>query len=296
MKKENTTNAFQAIIPRLNTLSLPNVMTTRLLAAIGEGCSATELKEIIEADPAITVQVLKVSNSAYYGQRSRIQNIERAILMMGVEEIRNICLSICLLAKFNPARNYAESFHPDFFWQHSLLTAIISSKIARGKEWIKAEDAFILGLLHDIGKMVFAVTLPSVFGKITGIAGTSSGSRFHEIENRAGISHTLIGSWIATKWGLPPLIQNVIEFHHDPQAVIEEFKGPVAIINISNAATNCVMPDPVSETPEEEFPSSFALDVMNILPEDFPEIVKKAGEAISDTESMYSVLNQTGQK
>ena len=290
MNNTKINKAFQAIVPKLDSLPLPNVMTSRLLAAIGHGSTAAELREIIETDPAITIQVLKVANSAYYGQRSQIQNIERAILMMGVEEIRNICLSICLLAQFNPADRYAEKFVVDYFWHHSLLTAMTAADLAREKEWIKAEDAFILGLLHDIGKTVFAVALPSVFDKLAGIAGTASGSVFHEVENRAGISHTLIGSWIATRWGLPPLISNIIEFHHVPQEVIEEFAGPVSIINISDATANSVLPDPNCQAEHEEFPSSWALDILNILPEEYPDIVKNAQKAVSDADSMYSLL------
>jgi len=290
MNKEKINKAFQAIVPRLDSLPLPNVMTSRLLAAIGEGSTAAELRAIIEADPAITVQVLKVANSAYYGQRSQIQNIERAILMMGVEEIRNICLSICLIAQFNPASRYAANFDVDYFWHHSLLTAMTAAKLAGEKQWIKAEDAFILGLLHDIGKTVFAVALPSVFDKLSSMAGTSSGSIFHEVENRAGLSHTLIGSWVATRWGLPALIKNIIEFHHNPQEVTEDFAGPVSIINISNAATNTVLSDPLSEKKQEEFPSAWSLDVLNILPEDYPLILKDTEKAISETESMYTVL------
>ncbi len=288
--KEKINKAFQAIIPRLDSLPLPNVMTSRLLMALGGKCTAEELKEIIEADPAITLQVLKVSNSAYYGQRSRIQNIERAILLMGIEEIRNICLSICLIAKFNPADRHAKSFHMDYFWHHSLLTASTAARLASQKDWIKSEDAFILGLLHDIGKTVFAVALPTVFDKIAGIAGTTSGCAFYEIESRAGLSHTLIGSWIATRWGLPPIIRSVIEYHHDPDEVIDEFAGPVSLIDVANAATNTVLPDPLCAHQQEEFPSAWSLDKLNIMPEDYPEIVKETEDAISDTESIYSVL------
>ena len=290
MHTEKINKAFQAIVPRLDSLPLPNVMTSRLLMAIGEGSSAGELREIIEADPTITVQVLKVANSAYYGQRSQIQNIERAILMMGVEEIRNICLSICLMAQFNPSGKYASSFHVDYFWRHSLLTAMTAAKLAGEKEWIKSEDAFILGLLHDIGKTVFAVALPNVFDKLAGMAGTTTGTAFHEVEIRAGLSHTLIGSWVATRWGLPPLIKNVVEFHHSPQDVVEDFAGPVSIINVSDAAASSVLPDPESEHTPEEFPSAWSLDVLNILPEDYPRLLEETKKAISDTESMYSVL------
>lgn len=291
MKKETKSAIFQAVVPRLNSLPLPNVMTSQLLAAIGKESSATELKKIIEIDPAITIQILKVSNSAYYGQRLNIQNIEKAILLMGVEEIRNICLSICLLTKFNPLHDYAANFDTDFFWRHSLLTAMMSAKLAEGREWIKTEDAFILGLLHDIGKAVSAVSIPSLFDRITGSAGTSSGSRLYAMEKETGITHTLIGSWTATRWNLPLMIREVIEFHHDIQGVIEDFMGPVALINISNAAANSVLPDPLSGEKYEEFPDKRALNILNILPEDYPDIIKETYRTITDTDSVFSLMN-----
>lgn len=286
MAEEKIKNAFQAIVPRLDSMQLPNVMTSRLLAAIETGCSARELKEIIEADPAVAIQVLKVSNSAYFGQRSRIQNIERAILLMGVEEIRNICLTICLLAKFNmSAPRKASNFSTDNFWKHSLLTARISQRLASGKNWIKPEDAFILGLLHDIGKAVFVTALPTVYDKITSRAGCASGIKLYEYEQKIGLGHTLIGTWISTKWGLPPIIGNVIEHHHSPENSIDNYRGAVAIVNVSDAAVTSVMPDLVSGLTENEFPNPASLDALNILPEDLPDIVRDAKEAISDAES-----------
>lgn len=281
---------FQAIIPRLDSFPLPTIMTSQLLAAIGKKSSAAEIKKIIEVDPAVTIQVLKVSNSAYYGQRSNIQNIERAILLMGVEEIRNICLSICLIARFNTLHGYAKNFHTDFFWRHSLLTAMMSAKIAAGKEWIKEEDAFILGLLHDIGKAVSAASIPSVFDAITDNAGTLTGSRLYAVEQKKGITHTLIGSWIATRWNLPPVIRAAIEFHHDTQKAVEEFLRPVALINISNAAADSVLTDPLAGEKNEEFPDETALNVLNLLPEEYPEIIKEARHTTADADSIFSVM------
>ncbi len=292
MEKEPISKALRAIIPRLDEIPLPDTLTTRLLAAIGEGCSAEELKDIIEAEPNVTLQVLKVSNSAYYGQRSRIQNIERAILLMGIEEIRNICLSICLIDKFNPKKKYAKHFDIQDFWLHSLLTAIIASRLAKDKKWLTPEDAFVLGLLHDIGKTVFAVALPDVFDKLAGLAGTHSGTLFHEIEIKAGLSHTLIGSWIATRWGLPPIIASSIEFHHEPEEVIDEFAGHVAIINLSDTTAMNLMYFSGSGKYKEEFPSTWSLDKLNMLSEDYPEFLRASESALAEAESMLAILQK----
>ncbi len=294
MTKKTASNAFQSIIPRLDSLPLPNVMTARLLAAIETGCSARELKEIIKADPAIAVQVLRISNSAYFGQRARIQNIDRAILLLGVDEIRNICLVICLFDKFNRHENgRASNFSKEHFWKHSLLTARISLQMATGKEWIKPEDAFILGLLHDIGKAVLAAALPGVYDELTSETGCASGLKFHAHELQTGIGHTLVGSWISTKWGLPPVIRSVIEHHHCPENSIDDHRGAVSIVNICDAAVNSVMSDPVSGLTGDEFPDPEALDALNLLPEDFPDIARDAKEALCGAESMYEAITQT---
>ena len=292
MKKEEITDAFRAIIPKLDKIPLPDAITARLLAAIGEGCSADELKEIIGSDPAITLQVLKVSNSAYYGQRSQIQNLDRAILLMGIEEIRNICLSLCLIAKFNPAQKYADKFDLEWFWKHSLVTAIIASRIAKGRQWIAREDAFIMGLLHDIGKIIFAVALPRIFDKLASVAGTANGQAFHEIEKKAGLSHTLIGSWIATRWGLPPILKYAIEFHHEPEGAIDDFSGHVALIHISDVIAHSLMPDDSQEEDDIPFPVPEALDKLNINIESWPEMQKNFENTLDDAESMLTVFRK----
>ncbi len=291
MKKEEITNAFRAIIPKLDAMPLPDAVTARLLSAIGEGCSAEELKEIIGSDPAITVQVLKVSNSAYYGQRTQIQNLDRAILLMGVEEIRNICLSLCLIARFNPVQKYAEKFDIEWFWKHSLLTAILASRLARGRQWIAREDAFIMGLLHDIGKIIFAVALPKIFDKFATVAGTATGQAFYEVERKAGLSHTLIGSWIATRWGLPPILKYAIESHHEPENTIDDFSGHVALINISDIMAQTLLPGELVQM-EEPYPATWALDKLNINFENWPDMLKDAESALQDAESMFAIFRK----
>ena len=177
--------------------------------------SAKEIVKIIESDPIMTIKILKVINSSFYGMPKKVTSTQRAVVHLGLNTIKNLALSVAAMGTLNP-KNKAD-FNIDDFLLHSLTTASICRMLAEKLEipHIERSDFFVAGLLHDFGKIVFAEFYPENFklalekSKQQNIALNKTELEF------IGISHAQAGKLLATKWGLADTLINAIEHHHD---------------------------------------------------------------------------------
>lgn len=180
-----------------------------------EAGSQKELESVIHLDQALSAKVLKAANSAYYGMRGEIFTLSRAIMVMGFDQAKSLCLCTLLLhlcSKQAPL----ESSQREKLWKHAFATARIASEIARKRPWISVEKAYVLGLLHDIGRIVLATHFKEHYKAISSIAERKKLPDWY-VELQYGLNHATIGKWIAIKWALPEVFQSVIEFHHTPE-------------------------------------------------------------------------------
>ena len=106
--------------------------------------------EVIRTDPSLTAQVLRLCNSAFMGFRERVTKIEHAIMLVGTERLRTMVLT-CSLVEYVGHRVASEDIQS--FWQHCFLTAALSERLARGVAYLQPEQAYLAGLLHDIGAL-----------------------------------------------------------------------------------------------------------------------------------------------
>jgi len=177
--------------------------------------SAKEIVKIIESDPIMTIKILKVINSSFYGMPKKVTSTQRAVVHLGLNTIKNLALSVAAMGTLNP-KNKAD-FNIDDFLLPSLTTASICRMLAEKLEipHIERSDFFVAGLLHDFGKIVFAEFYPENFklalekSKQQNIALNKTELEF------IGISHAQAGKLLATKWGLADTLINAIEHHHD---------------------------------------------------------------------------------
>jgi HD-like signal output (HDOD) protein len=217
----------------LQTDSLPPIPQTllRLLEVIQkEETSANELQDIILGDQNLAANVLKAANSAYYGYCGKIGTVTRAVVAIGFEQVRNICLCALLMQQFQTDRNVQQQLLK--LWQHSFTTAGLARLIVSSRPWIKTEEGYVMGLLHDLGRMVMMVSFPDDYLQVQKLAKESSVS-LCVAEEEYGMLHTVVGKWLAIKWHLPVVIQRVIEYHHDPLNT-PEFHKEVKLIYLAN--------------------------------------------------------------
>lgn len=137
-----------------NLPTLPQVVG-RISSAIDDPkTSAQYLASIIISDAPLSTKVLKLVNSAYYGFQRKITTITQATVLLGFNSIKNVILTTSVFDFFNHSNTYSHQFNAVKFWEHSLGTAIACKVLSKRLFFGKPEEAYLAGLLHDIGKMV----------------------------------------------------------------------------------------------------------------------------------------------
>jgi HD-like signal output (HDOD) protein len=175
--------------------------------------SAAALEAVILRDQALTAKVLRAANSAYYGHRGQISTISRALVTVGFHEVQRICLCALLMEHFCGAKPDQEI--QQALWKHAFATARLASNVAQKRPWMSQEEAYVAGLLHDLGRMVLFHCFYAQYVHIQDLANTLK-IPFSWAEWQYGITHTQVGKWLAVRWNFPKLIEHVLTFHHIP--------------------------------------------------------------------------------
>ena len=200
--------------------TLPEV-TLRIVDVIEDPTSsARDLHQIIVSDPALSARILKVVNSSFYGMPRRVGSMNRAISLLGLNAVKNIAVAASLGRMFRGASRIP-GLDPRHLWDHSLDTALATCMIARASGSDCAEEAFLAGLLHDIGLMVEFQHDPALFAGMIGTLalepdGTpASDLRALEVE-RFGVEHQDLGAVLCQRWKFPKSLVRATANHHDP--------------------------------------------------------------------------------
>jgi len=177
--------------------------------------SAKDIVRVIECDPVMTVKVLKAINSSFYGLPQKITSVQKAVVYIGMNTIKNIALGVAAMGMLNPTNK--ANFNTSDFLLHSLTTAAISKTLAErlGLSSSQCSDCFVAGLLHDFGKVVFAEFMPDEF-KLALEKSKEQQLPLHQTEPEfIGLSHTQVGKMLAEKWELSDALIDAIAHHHN---------------------------------------------------------------------------------
>ncbi len=200
-------------------------------------CSAEDIGKVISSDPALTVRILKIANSPFYGLSTEVDTVSRAITVLGTVQLRDLILASSACKAFEGIPN--ELISMDDFWYHSIFCAIAARKLANSCMLGRGEALFVAGLLHDVGQLVIFNKRPVDAKKVLLRSKvTHCESALHLIEQEIiGFDHSEVGAALTRQWKLPPILQECVGFHHTPsKATI--FPQEAAIVHIAQAITN----------------------------------------------------------
>ncbi|MDP6957642.1 MAG: response regulator [Planctomycetota bacterium] len=204
----------RGMIRAQSSLALPHAVSKVLQLSTSTKSNAKDFEDPIRSDPVVTSAVLRLANSAFYGKRGGVSRIRDAIVRVGFLSVRNAVLALSVF-KMLPGRDQATSFNRLWFWQHSIATAILARMIADNGRFVDKEDAFLAGLLHDIGKPVLADYAPHDFQTAI-VEAQKEGEHLHIIEKKVfELNHAQAGAILLSKWQLPEKITEAILHHHD---------------------------------------------------------------------------------
>ncbi|MBI4178761.1 HDOD domain-containing protein [bacterium] len=225
------------IISQIDKLpSLPTSVGKVIEVANNPKASPVELSNVIKIDPVLTAKVLKLVNSAYFSLPDQITNLNRAIILLGINTIKNLAISTAVVGQFSKTKH--KRFDIDKYWKHCMAVAVLSKKFAQQLKVDKRflEEYFIAGLLHDIGEVVIIELFPDKLDQM--MNKVDAGAGLEEVEREfLGSTHSEIGAALGRHWKISENLIAVIEEHHDPN-IAGDFAQMVLTVHMANIYCN----------------------------------------------------------
>jgi putative nucleotidyltransferase with HDIG domain len=216
--------------------SLPGA-TTKLVSLIDDpNAAVVEIEEILRMDPGLTANVLKLSNSAYFGFPSKIGSVHKAIILLGAKRLMQLVMTSCVNSVMNKSIP-GYDLPPGEMWRHSIAVSVAAEGLIEELNVPEADEIFTAALLHDVGKLVLGEFVKDDIAKIEKIV--SKDVSFEVAEQAVlGIDHAEIGAKILESWGLPEEIVSAVRWHHDPDAA-DATSTLIDIVHVANVL--CLM-------------------------------------------------------
>ena len=208
---------LQGMITQLESLPCLFSIYTELSEELqSDDASLDGVAQIISQDVAISAKIMQLVNSAFFGVRQTVSSISQAVALLGLEIIAALVLSIKIFDQFE--RDSSEKHSLGLLWEHSLNTSQWARSIAKAEQTSKetADSAIIAGMLHDVGKLLFAINIPQEYEQVLTMA-KKDGTPFFQAEKEIiGITHAETGAYLLGLWGFSNSIIESLTFHHRP--------------------------------------------------------------------------------
>lgn len=248
-----------------NLPSLPDLVLKLLAMCRDPDVSPREIVAVIELDPALTLKVLRLCNSPFYGIPRKVTTLRSAVVYLGADAIVNYVLAGCL-ASFYGSENRGYSLAVGEAWRHAVGTGVCGQVVGERCDPAQAPLAFTCGLLHDIGKTVLdsavAAEKPAILAEVE-----DNGLTFLEAERAVlGFDHAQAGASLAKEWNLPEEIVESIRWHHDPLRA-PHHPGLVCIVHVGNALCEGLGAEPDAGRLSDSIRPA-ALERLNVTVED----------------------------
>ncbi len=213
---------------------MPSLSTT--VSKVLEICSRpdtapNDLNKVISLDPVLTGQVLKLINSAYYSLVNKVTSLTRAIIMLGLNTVKNLALSTAIIRSVGQTKK-SKVLPIQKFWAHSIGVGVTAKIFAAELDVPlgEREEFFVAGLLHDLGKIPFG----DEYAQVLDVTRERGVPLVHVEKELLGIDHQVVGKLIAEKWKLNTAITQAICHHHNPELADESHRLLVAAISLAD--------------------------------------------------------------
>jgi len=196
-----------------NIPTLPIVADEINRASRQDDFTAKSLAKIIEKDPPLTGKMLKLSNSAYYGFLRKVTTLDRAATLLGFHTVRNLALSVSISTFFSSDH---DNIDMQGLWHHSLGCAVAAKILLHGKNPKLEEEAFLCGVIHDIGAIILINSFPDKMREALRVMREKNIPQSAAEKEVIGVTHQEVGAYLADKWNFPEKYSRIIRLHHKP--------------------------------------------------------------------------------
>jgi signal transduction histidine kinase/HD-like signal output (HDOD) protein len=224
------------VIERVTQLPFSPIAMKILQVAWDERAGARDMAKVIVLDQAFTARLLRIANSPFYGQSREVTTVSQAVAILGMDAVASLALTLFTFGSFPEEENEILSIAQ--LWEHCLGAGVWARAIATRVGHGTPEEAFIAGLLHDMGKVLLYRFFKKELLEAVGIAETEGVSLSEAEQRTLGTDHAVVGQAAANQWGFPPLLRYSIAFHRTPLDLPRNTDEPVrkivAIVHVAD--------------------------------------------------------------
>lgn len=267
--------------------ALPGVVARILKETESPEASAITVERMLSSEQALTSKVLRVVNSAYYGLSGQVTSLSQAVVILGLQQIRNLVLSVSAFSAIKP-RTPRQQETMRIFWLHSFGTAAATQLISQRKRFSiqDSETAFVGGLLHDIGRLFLFSNFTQTYDQVLKYAEQKQ-MQVEKAERRLlGMDHGEVGAQMATHWKLPKPLVKMIGDHETPKE--DQLDPLVYALNIADWLTKDLYfeADHIGMVP----PPDYVMAWLNFTPEEFDWLRNETQAKIEEAQEMFGLL------
>ncbi len=253
---------FLLALPGLkHDLPYSPALLSQLFSQTGQGSVSPldEIAETLSSDQGLTVKVLTMANSAFYGLQQEVTTVGRAIAVLGLNEVRSMVLAIGVKA-LTSGKGFPKEFKLAQYWEHQLSVALIARHVSPLMGGVDGDNLFTAGVLHDLGKLLTALHRPDDWRAIDSLT-QEKGLTYSEAEEEYwGIEHGVLGSMVMGAWNLPADLTEPVNWHHAPLHS-PAHRREALVLCVADAMAHVIAdPDAVVHCPWGEVLRKFNLD------------------------------------
>lgn len=236
------------ISDNLELISLPGIVTRINEMVDDPHSSAADIGSLVGEDPALTTRLLRVVNSSLFSFPSQIETISMAITILGTRQLRDLVLATAVIDRFHNLTN--DVVDMETFWCHSVTTAIAARTLSSHLKVRNCERFFVMGLLHDIGKLAMYVSHPDASRQVIELTSEKDLDTSQPERSVFGFTHADVGAELIRQWKLPESLYEPILYHHNPIRATQ-YKKETAIVHVADVVANDLQ-TPIS--PDDDIP------------------------------------------
>ena len=242
-----------------------------------------EIVPLLRQDPSLTVEVLRLCNSPFFGYESPVTDISEAVFRLGFYELYRITMALSGLKTMSAARG-ARGIQVESLWRHSAITAIVGGALAR--DLGESEGiVFTAGLLHDVGRIVLASAEGDSYPDLLKQHGRFGNALSNAERAAYGFNHGEVGARLLNRWNVPMEVAVPVLCHHE-EMWLGPFERTAAIVNLANQMAHCIE-DTEPEKPCELPEAIPAMELLKLAPADMPRLEQLARSDIKRLSSLY---------
>ncbi|MEM9346860.1 MAG: HDOD domain-containing protein [Planctomycetota bacterium] len=279
----------QSAIQEISHIATLPEVTMKIIKLVEDPDStAQDLNNVISNDPALGARILKVVNSAFYGLPGQIGSINRAIVLLGLNAVKNIAIAASLAKLFRGGK-IAANFDARDLWQNAIASACATRLLAEKVQLGLPDEAFLSGLIHDIGIMVEIQARRNQFVEVLQKLDDDPNMSLLEAETEVlGATHEQFGQGLCKLWKFPQSFQYVTGFHHRPGELAEGQRTLTGLVHVADVITKQLGIGFTAGTAEDEVDPAL-LKELGLTETHLKEVADQLPEAIEEASGIFQM-------